>query len=80
METGASSIVPPGTVTSMPRCRGCGFTVEKQGDVCATCAEKPQFAAPKATIVTAPQPTPAYQRPDYQGGFQRPQPEVTEET
>lgn len=71
-----SHIIPVGTVTSAPRCLGCGFTVEKQGDVCAACAEKPQFqgrgAAPQATIATAPQPTPAYQRADYQGAFARP--------
>jgi hypothetical protein len=80
-----SHVIPKGTITSMPRCLGCGFTVEKRGDVCAECAMKPQFqgkpTAPQATIVTDPQPTPAYQRADYQGGFARPQPrDIAEET
>jgi hypothetical protein len=74
-----SHIIPPSTITSMPRCIGCGYTVEKQGDVCSACAEKPQFqkpTAPKGTIETAPQPEPPYIR---QGNFARPQPQVDED-
>lgn len=43
-----------------PNCRGCGTSVAAPGDLCDVCAQKPAFAAPKATIETAPQPDPAY--------------------
>lgn len=58
-----SNLVPPlAKPLTMPRCPGCGYTVEKAGDVCEACAEKPQFQAPKATREMTPQPEPAYLR------------------
>lgn len=68
------------SVVSMPRCVGCGFTVEKQGDVCDACAQKPQFQgknpAPIGSIVTAPQPEPPYLT---RGNFARPRPQEIDE-
>lgn len=58
-----------GRVQTMPRCIGCGTAVEKVGDLCAVCVDKPQYQAPKATVQTGAQPVPAYQRPDYDGQF-----------
>lgn len=60
-----SNLVPPKLTKplTMPRCPGCGYTVEKQGDVCEACSMRPQFQAPRGTINLAPQPTPAYQKP-----------------
>lgn len=74
-----SQVLPP-SVQSYPRCLGCGFTVDKVGDVCVECADKPQFqgknVAPKAMIETAPQPEPPYLT---QGNFARPQPREFDE-
>lgn len=51
-------------LASFPVCIGCGIAVEVKGDVCATCAQKPQYqgrpTGPTATRVLAPQPEPAY--------------------
>jgi hypothetical protein len=70
----------PQRVVSTPRCIGCGFTVEKKGDVCAECAMKPQFRGlnpePIGSIVTAPQKEPPYVR---QGNFARPTQQVDED-
>lgn len=66
-------------VVSMPRCIGCGFVVEKQGDLCLACADKPQFKSPTApvgTITTAPQKEPPYIR---SGNFARPSQQVDED-
>lgn len=67
-----------GRVRTMPRCLGCGTTVGEEdkevpgGRVCPVCADKPQYAAPKASMQTGQQPTPAYQRPEYDGNFKPP--------
>lgn len=72
-----------GRVATFPRCLGCGTTVSETdkevagGRVCVVCADKPQYQAPKATVQTGAQPTPAYQRPEYEGNF-KPQGETTE--
>lgn len=58
-----------GRVRTMPRCIGCGVSVQEGQTVCEVCAEKPQYQAPKATVQTGAQPTPAYQRPEYEGNF-----------
>lgn len=58
-----------GRVTTYPRCIGCGTSVADGEHLCAICKDKPQYQAPKATVQTGAQPTPAYQRPDYDGGF-----------
>lgn len=73
-----SHIIP--SVTSAPRCLGCGFTVPTQGMVCATCADLPQFkgqpTAPKAIFNLTPQKEPAYLR---RGNFARPDPQQVDE-
>ncbi len=56
-----------GRIKTMPRCEGCGFTVEAGVRYCEGCKDKPQFA-PKAMIETAPQPEPPYLT---QGNFRR---------
>jgi hypothetical protein len=48
------------SATQSPSCRGCGTYVEKAGDICPVCIDKPQFAAPKATFEMGAQPDPAY--------------------
>lgn len=50
----------PGLKQFGAKCPGCGVAVGAAGDVCSACAEKPQYAAPRARIVTEPQPAPAY--------------------
>lgn len=42
------------------QCPGCGTAVEKVGDICPVCAQKPQFQAPKARIEVGAQPDPVY--------------------
>lgn len=58
-----------GRVKTTPRCIGCGTSVEEGTNLCEVCKDKPQYQAPKATVQTGAQPTPAYQRPDYEGNF-----------
>jgi hypothetical protein len=41
-------------------CGGCGTYVEPGVKYCATCREKPQYAAPKASMEVGKQPDPAY--------------------
>lgn len=54
----AGSSLP--AMTSTPKCIGCGFEVVPPATLCATCKEKPQFAAPRGTIEVGTQPEPAY--------------------
>ena len=57
-------------------CRGCGVSIEDGVTLCPGCADKFKAAAgPLASILTAAQPAPAYQRPDYDGNFPAPKPE-----
>lgn len=51
-----------------PSCRGCGIALPVGVDLCATCADKPQFQPPRGSIETARQPEPPYLR---SGNFRR---------
>lgn len=43
-----------------PSCPGCGTSVAERGAFCVSCAQKPQFQAPKGMIEVAAQPETAY--------------------
>lgn len=58
LRTTTTSKLP--SVQQTPNCPGCGTAVAKVGDVCAVCIQKPQYAAPEATIAIGKQPDPAY--------------------
>lgn len=52
----------PGLPSLGATCGGCGSAVAKKGDLCETCVEKPQYAAPKFARTLGEQPEPAYVR------------------
>lgn len=52
--------VVPASITQFPVCQGCGMSVAKGVLYCVVCRDKPQYAAPRATIEVGAQPKPAY--------------------
>jgi hypothetical protein len=63
--------VPPTPVThirSAKNCVGCGTSVAEGQRVCASCAEKPTFQAPRGAVTVERQPEPRYAR---EGNFRR---------
>lgn len=58
MTTRPDSSLP--SATQFANCSGCGTSVERKGMYCEVCAQKPAFAAPKASIETAVRDEPAY--------------------
>lgn len=55
-------MMPNARTLSAPQCPCCGTTVVLRGELCPVCKARDWNVAPQATIETAEQKSPAYQR------------------